>query len=49
MSHRNRPDPQARLFAHACVGVAAAVIVGHVLRKGPGAGIAAAAGVSLLE
>ena len=49
MSQRNRPNPQARLIAHAFVGVAAAVIVGQVLRKGAGASIAAAVLTMLLH
>jgi hypothetical protein len=49
MSQRNRPNPQARLIAHAFVGVAAAVIVGQVLRKGAGTSIAAAVLTMLLH
>jgi hypothetical protein len=49
MSQRNRPNPQARSIAHAFVGVAAAVIVGQVLRKGAGASIAAAVLTMLLH
>lgn len=49
MSQRNQPNSQARWIAHALVGVAAAAIVGQVLRKGAGASIAAAVLTMLLH
>jgi hypothetical protein len=49
MSQHNRPDPRARLIAHALVGVAAVVIVRNVFRKGASASIAAAVITMLLH